>query len=97
MYVCVCAFSFSHLYYFLNFLFKFYHIFQTVISNVLSNAKEILKMLVTMTGYMTNTISMCQELVASNTAVRLSSASAGSKYGDIGCTVVSFTAAPLNF
>ncbi|XP_012525355.1 dentin sialophosphoprotein [Monomorium pharaonis] len=51
----------------------------TVISNVLNNAKEILKMLVTMTGYMTNTISMCQELVASNTAVRLSSASAGRK------------------
>ncbi|KYN03633.1 PREDICTED: uncharacterized protein LOC108773256 [Cyphomyrmex costatus] len=44
----------------------------TVISNVLNNAKEILKMLVTMTGYMTNTISMCQELVAANTAVRLS-------------------------
>jgi len=36
-------------------------------------------MLVTMTGYMTNTISMCQELVASNTTVRLSSASSGSK------------------
>ncbi|EGI68821.1 hypothetical protein G5I_02474 [Acromyrmex echinatior] len=50
----------------------------TVISNVLNNAKEILKMLVTMTGYMTNTISMCQELVASNTAVRLST-STGSK------------------
>lgn len=51
----------------------------TVISNVLSNAKEILKMLVTMTGYMTNTISMCQELVTSNTAVRLSSTSTGRK------------------
>ncbi|XP_071634965.1 uncharacterized protein [Temnothorax longispinosus] len=51
----------------------------TVISNVLNNAKEILKMLVTMTGYMTNTISMCQELVASNSTVRLSSASAGRK------------------
>ncbi|KYQ49099.1 hypothetical protein ALC60_11826 [Trachymyrmex zeteki] len=50
----------------------------TVISNVLNNAKEILKMLVTMTGYMTNTISMCQELAATNTAVRLS-ASTGSK------------------
>ncbi|KYN19667.1 hypothetical protein ALC57_08143 [Trachymyrmex cornetzi] len=50
----------------------------TVISNVLNNAKEILKMLVTMTGYMTNTISMCQELAASNTAVRLS-ASTGNK------------------
>lgn len=45
----------------------------------MNNAKEILKMLVTMSGYMTNTISMCQELAASNTAVRLSSASTGSK------------------
>ncbi|XP_011694332.1 PREDICTED: uncharacterized protein LOC105453818 isoform X1 [Wasmannia auropunctata] len=51
----------------------------TVISNVLNNSKEILKMLVTMTGYMTNTISMCQELVASDTAARISSASAGMK------------------
>lgn len=62
-----------------NFLIYIYYLFQTVISNVLNNAKEILKMLVTMTGYMTNTISMCQELVASNTAVRLSTSSAGSK------------------
>ncbi|XP_011639824.2 LOW QUALITY PROTEIN: uncharacterized protein DDB_G0288805-like [Pogonomyrmex barbatus] len=52
----------------------------TVISNVLTNAKEVLKMLVTMTGYMTNTISMCQELVASNATVRLSSTTlAGNK------------------
>lgn len=64
---------------FFSFFVYIYYLFQTVISNVLNNAKEILKMLVTMTGYMTNTISMCQELVASNTAVRLSSASAGSK------------------
>ncbi|KAL0118764.1 hypothetical protein PUN28_009438 [Cardiocondyla obscurior] len=44
----------------------------TIISNVLNNAKEVLKMLVTMTGYMTNTISMCQELNASNPITRLS-------------------------
>ncbi|XP_011874214.1 PREDICTED: uncharacterized protein LOC105565542 [Vollenhovia emeryi] len=51
----------------------------TVISNVLNNSKEILKMLVTMSGYMTNTISMCQELVAPNATVRVSSVSAGRK------------------
>lgn len=54
-------------------------LFQNVISNVLSNSKEILKMLVTMSGYLTNTISSCQEFVASNN-LRLSSISAtGSK------------------
>ncbi|EFN76476.1 hypothetical protein EAI_04902 [Harpegnathos saltator] len=50
-----------------------------VISNVLNNAKEMLKMLVTMSGYMTNTISICQEFSASSTDLRLSSASAGRK------------------
>ncbi|XP_014474439.1 PREDICTED: uncharacterized protein LOC106744299 [Dinoponera quadriceps] len=50
-----------------------------VISNVLSNAKETLKMLVTMSGYMTNSISICQEFAASNTNLRLSSSSAGRK------------------
>lgn len=39
----------------------------------------MLKMLINMTGYITSTISMCQEVAASNTTVRLSSASDGSK------------------
>jgi len=52
---------------------------QNVISNVLNNAKEMLKMLVTMSGYMTNTISICQEYVSSNTTVRLSTTSTGSE------------------
>ncbi|XP_070172500.1 uncharacterized protein MAL13P1.304 [Polyergus mexicanus] len=51
----------------------------TVIANVQNNAKEILKMLLTMTGYITSTISMCQELAVSNTTVRLSSAADGRK------------------
>ncbi|XP_032665149.1 uncharacterized protein LOC116841395 isoform X1 [Odontomachus brunneus] len=50
-----------------------------VISNVFNNAKEMLKMLVTMSGYMTNTISICQEFTASNTNMRLSSVSSGRK------------------
>jgi len=50
-----------------------------VITNVLNNAKEMLKMLVTMSGYMTNTISICQEYVSSNTTVRLSTTSNGSE------------------
>lgn len=41
--------------------------------------KEMLKMLVTMSGYMTNTISLCQEFSTSNTNLRLSSVSAESK------------------
>ncbi|KAL6434679.1 hypothetical protein ACFW04_006189 [Cataglyphis niger] len=51
----------------------------TVLANVQNNAKEILKMLLTMTGYITSTISMCQELAVSNTTVRLSSAPDGRK------------------
>lgn len=50
-----------------------------MIDNVLNNSKEMLKMLINMTGYITSTISMCQEVAASNTTVRLSSASDGSK------------------
>lgn len=38
-----------------------------IISNVLKNAKEMLKMLVTMSGYLTNTISSCQEFAESVT------------------------------
>ncbi|XP_076238316.1 uncharacterized protein LOC143181668 isoform X2 [Calliopsis andreniformis] len=37
-----------------------------VISNILKNAKEMLNMLVTMSGYLTNTISSCQEFTASS-------------------------------
>jgi len=36
-----------------------------------------------MTGYMTNTISMCQELVASNTAVRLSTSTGSEEYDTV--------------
>ncbi|KAF3429535.1 hypothetical protein E2986_00703 [Frieseomelitta varia] len=38
-----------------------------IISNVLKNAKEMLKMLVTMSGYLTNTIASCQEFAESVT------------------------------
>ncbi|XP_012150500.2 uncharacterized protein LOC100877238 isoform X2 [Megachile rotundata] len=49
-----------------------------VISNILKNAKEMLKMIVTMTGYLTNTISTCQEFVASPTSnLRMSASSTG--------------------
>ncbi|XP_076683222.1 uncharacterized protein LOC143376601 isoform X3 [Andrena cerasifolii] len=49
-----------------------------VISNVLKNANEMLKMLVTMTGYLTNTISCCQEFAATSvTNLRMSCNSAG--------------------
>lgn len=49
-----------------------------VISNVLKNANEMLKMLVTMTGYLTNTISCCQEFAASSvTNLRMSCNSVG--------------------
>ena len=49
-----------------------------VISNVLKNANEMLKMLVTMTGYLTNTISCCQEFAASTVSnLRMSCNSAG--------------------
>ncbi|XP_034180359.2 uncharacterized protein LOC117604420 isoform X2 [Osmia lignaria lignaria] len=49
-----------------------------VISNVLKNAKDMLTMIVTMTGYLTNTISTCQEFVASSPAnLRMSSNSTG--------------------
>ncbi|XP_011260374.1 putative uncharacterized protein DDB_G0277255 [Camponotus floridanus] len=51
----------------------------TVIDNVLNNSKEMLKILINMTGYITSTISICQEVAASNTTVRLSSASDGRK------------------
>ncbi|OAD62936.1 hypothetical protein WN48_07115 [Eufriesea mexicana] len=49
----------------------------SIISNVLKNAKEMLKMLVTMTGYLTNTISSCQEFadsVATNVQMSYNSA-----------------------
>ncbi|XP_076659405.1 uncharacterized protein LOC143362824 isoform X2 [Halictus rubicundus] len=39
-----------------------------VIINISKNAKEMLKVLVTITGYLTNTISMCQEFAASTNA-----------------------------
>ncbi|XP_029172745.1 probable serine/threonine-protein kinase clkA [Nylanderia fulva] len=45
----------------------------TVIANVVNNSKEILKMLITLTGYITSTLSMCQELTASTTTRRISS------------------------
>ncbi|XP_076621733.1 uncharacterized protein LOC143342117 isoform X1 [Colletes latitarsis] len=48
------------------------------IVNILKNAKEMLKMLVTVTGYLTNTISSCQEFAASSTInLRMSCSSAG--------------------
>ncbi|XP_012150493.2 uncharacterized protein LOC100877238 isoform X1 [Megachile rotundata] len=54
-----------------------------VISNILKNAKEMLKMIVTMTGYLTNTISTCQEFVASPTSnLRMSASSTGIILGD---------------
>lgn len=53
--------------------------FQSLISNIVNNTKEMLKMVVTMSSYVTNTISMCQELTNSDTTARLSSTSTGSK------------------
>ncbi|XP_076222454.1 uncharacterized protein LOC116429396 isoform X2 [Nomia melanderi] len=51
---------------------------EAVITNALMNAKEMLKMLVTMTSYVTNTISTCQEFTASmNTNLRMSYNSTG--------------------
>ncbi|XP_076171673.1 uncharacterized protein LOC143148831 isoform X2 [Ptiloglossa arizonensis] len=48
------------------------------IVNILKNAKEMLKMLVTVTGYLTNTISSCQEYARSSTInLRMSCSSAG--------------------
>ncbi|XP_071560956.1 uncharacterized protein [Temnothorax nylanderi] len=44
----------------------------TAVANILDNTKKI-------QDYVTNTISMCEEFLACNTTVRLSSASAGSK------------------
>lgn len=51
----------------------------TVIANVVNNSKEILKMLISVTGYITSTLSMCQELTASSTTMRLSSVPDGRK------------------
>lgn len=45
----------------------------TVISNVLKNAKQMLEMLVTMTGYVTSTISMCQEFATCGTNLQIPS------------------------
>lgn len=56
-----------------------YYMFQSLISNIVNNTKEMLKMVVTMSSYVTNTISMCQELTNSDTTARLSSTSTGSK------------------
>ncbi|XP_043789551.1 probable serine/threonine-protein kinase DDB_G0282963 isoform X3 [Apis laboriosa] len=50
-----------------------------IISNVLKNAKEMLKMLVTMTSYLTNTISSCQEFTDSVANMRMSFNSAGKR------------------
>ncbi|XP_026827350.1 dentin sialophosphoprotein-like [Ooceraea biroi] len=56
-----------------------YNAQDNVITNVLNNTREMFKMLVTMSNYMTNTISICQEYVTSNTTVKLSTASTGRK------------------
>ena len=49
-----------------------------VISKVLKNANEMLKMIVTITGYLTNTISCCQEFASSSVSnLRMSRTSAG--------------------
>lgn len=60
------------------FIYIFY-VFQTVIANVMNNSKEILKLLLTMSGYITSTLTMCEKLTASTTTVRLSSVPDGSK------------------
>ncbi|XP_076299528.1 uncharacterized protein LOC143218291 isoform X2 [Lasioglossum baleicum] len=44
-----------------------------VIMNISNNSKEMLKMLVSMTGYLTSTISMCQEYTSANTNTPYSS------------------------
>ncbi|CAL7939590.1 unnamed protein product [Xylocopa violacea] len=50
----------------------------TVISNILNNSKEMLQMLVAVTGYLTNTISCCQEFIRSApTNMRMSCSSVG--------------------
>ncbi|XP_076763356.1 uncharacterized protein LOC143430813 [Xylocopa sonorina] len=50
----------------------------TVISNILNNSKEMLQMLVAITGYLTNTISCCQEFIRSvPTNMRMSCSSVG--------------------
>ncbi|KMQ96687.1 dentin sialophospho [Lasius niger] len=51
----------------------------TVIANVMNNSKEILKLLLTMSGYITSTLTMCEKLTASTTTVRLSSIPDGRK------------------
>ncbi|CAK9824055.1 hypothetical protein ANTRET_LOCUS2289 [Anthophora retusa] len=51
-----------------------------VILNVLKNAKEMLKMLVTMTGFLTNTISSCQEFAEFDKNLRMSGNSGKDSY-----------------
>ncbi|CAK9806036.1 hypothetical protein ANTPLA_LOCUS4744 [Anthophora plagiata] len=51
-----------------------------VILNVLKNAKEMLKMLVTMTGFLTNTISSCQEFAEFGKNLRMSGNSGKDSY-----------------
>ncbi|XP_011500705.1 PREDICTED: uncharacterized protein LOC105364474 [Ceratosolen solmsi marchali] len=49
-----------------------------VITNVLKNSKDMMQMLVTMSGYLTNTISACQEFVSNQVNIhRTSSSSTG--------------------
>ncbi|KAG7199569.1 hypothetical protein KM043_014178 [Ampulex compressa] len=50
-----------------------------VISNVLKNAKEMLKMLVSITSYVTNTISSCQEFASPNSNAQMTCNSAGQR------------------
>ena len=52
---------------------------QLVITNVLKNAKDMMQILVTMSGFLTNTISSCQEFVQNQGNIhRLSTSSTGS-------------------
>ncbi|KOC59920.1 hypothetical protein WH47_10480 [Habropoda laboriosa] len=51
-----------------------------VILNILKNAKEMLKMLVTMTGFLTNTISSCQEFAEFGKNLRMSGNSGKDSY-----------------
>ncbi|XP_014218154.1 CAR1 transcription factor [Copidosoma floridanum] len=46
-----------------------------VISNILKNSKEMMQMLVTMSGFLTNVISSCQEFVSNQVPRRTSSSS----------------------
>ncbi|XP_068975778.1 serine-rich adhesin for platelets-like [Bombus flavifrons] len=63
-----------------------------IISNILKNAKEMLKMLVTLTGYLTNTISSCQEFVESvATNMQMSYNSAGKRESLKGLSIKSPT------